>query len=68
MKTNYKNRILLISDMHYTTQEKPKELKLVYPEAKASVAAGDTLGHSQKTKIKCILDDINTFTSKEHID
>ena len=68
METQYKNRIILISDMHYTTQEKPKELKLIYPEAKASVAASNILGHSQKDKIQCILDDIQVFTSKEAID
>ncbi len=68
MKTMYKNRIILLSDMHYTTQETSAELKLQYPNAKASVAAGNTLGHSQKEKIKCILDDINAFTANEIID
>ena len=68
MKTTYKNRIIMLSDMHYTTQENYTELKQLYPEAKASVAAGDTLGHSQQEKIECILDDIGTFTANEPID
>lgn len=68
MKTTYKNRVLLLSDMHYTTQETAKELKAIYPEAKASVAAGNTLGHTQQEKIQCILDDVNAFTAKEDID
>lgn len=67
MKTKYKNRIILVSDMHYTTQELPAELKLIYPEAKASVAAGNTLGHSQEEKIACIVNDIKAFTEKENI-
>ena len=54
--------------MHYTTQETPKELKELYPEAKASVAAGNTLGHSQDEKLHCILSDINKFTKKEKTD
>ncbi len=65
---NYKNRIVLISDMHYTTQENSAELKALYPEAKASVAAGNTLGHTQKEKIEHIMSDITSFTEKEDID
>ena len=68
MKTIYNNRIIMVSDMHYTTQETPAELKLQYPDAKASVAAGNTLGHTQKRKIDCIINDIKTFTEKENID
>jgi len=66
--TKYKNRILLISDMHCTTQETSAELKLLYPDAKASAAAGNTLGHTQEEKIACIINDIRSFTEKEIVD
>ena len=68
MKMEYNNRIVLISDMHYTTQELPSELKQIYPESKASVAAGNTLGHTQKEKLDCIIDDVKAFTDKQNID
>ncbi len=53
-----KTRILLVSDMHYTTQETNAELKLIYPQANTSVAAGTILGVTQKDKINKILSDI----------
>ena len=66
--TQYNNRIILISDMHYTTQQSPLELKQLYPDAKASVAAGNTLGHTQKEKIECIISDIASFTDQKTVD
>ncbi len=57
-----KKRILLVSDMHYTTQETTQELKIKYPNSNASVAAGTILGVTQKEKIQKLLNDI----LKEH--
>ena len=68
MNTKYSHRILLLSDMHYRTQENYAELKALYPNAKASVAAGNTLGHTQKEKINHIIQDIESFAKKEEID
>ncbi len=63
-----KTRILLVSDMHYTTQETNAELKLKYPESNASVAAGTILGITQKDKIDKIISDINAEYEKEPFD
>ncbi len=57
----YTHRVILVSDMHYTTDESTDELKAKYPESNASAASGDTYGYSQTEKIQAILDDINTF-------
>jgi len=64
----YPNRVILVSDMHYTTQETTDELKEIYPNANTSGAAGDTYGHSQKEKIQAIMDDLNAFNEDEKID
>ena len=50
-----KHRVLLISDMHYTTEETPAQMKLIDPTVNVSVAAGDALGHTQKEKIDLLL-------------
>lgn len=49
-----KQRFLLVSDMHYTTQESTKELKLLYPESNTSLAAGDIFGYPQRDKIEAV--------------
>ena len=49
-----KQRFLLVSDMHYTTEETAAELKLIYPDAKASVAAGNAFGKKQREKVEKI--------------
>ncbi len=53
-----KQRFLLVSDMHYSTEETPAEYKLIYPEAKTSVASGNAFGKTQRGKIDKIYDDI----------
>lgn len=68
MNTTYKHRVILVSDMHYTTQETDKELRLIYPEARTSVAAGNTFGNTQKEKIDCVVNDLQEFIEKEVVD
>lgn len=63
-----KYRFLLVSDMHYTTQETNAELKTKYPEANTSVAAGTVLGVTQADKIKKIISDINAEYEKQPFD
>ena len=48
---NLKQRFLLVSDMHYTTEETDEELRLLYPDARTSVAAGNAFGRTQRQKI-----------------
>ena len=66
--SKYPHRVILVSDMHYTTQETTEELKELYPDANTSGAAGDTYGHSQQEKIQAIMDDIDAFNEKNPID
>lgn len=66
--SKYTHRVILVSDMHYTTEENPDELKERYPDSNASTASGETFGISQKDKIQAILDDIDAFTEKQSID
>lgn len=49
-----KHRILLVSDMHYTTDLSEKALRLTHPEATASLASGPLFGRTQKEKIDLI--------------
>ncbi|MBQ9783667.1 MAG: metallophosphoesterase [Clostridia bacterium] len=58
MKQDVISRFLLVSDMHYHTQENFEELKTIYPEAKASLAAGDIFGHPQREKIEKVYEGI----------
>ena len=53
-----KQRFLLISDMHYTTEETAAQLKLTHPKAIASAAAGNAFGKTQREKIETIYTDI----------
>lgn len=53
-KEPIKQRFLLVSDMHYTTQESTKELKEIYPESNTSLAAGNIFGHPQREKIEAV--------------
>lgn len=55
-----KHRVLLVSDMHYTTEETPEEMARIDPAVKASVAAGDAFGHTQREKIAMVRDAILT--------
>ena len=53
-----KQRFLLVSDMHYTTEETAAQLKLTHPKAIASAAAGNAFGKTQREKIETIYTDI----------
>lgn len=66
--SKYTHRVILVSDMHYTTEETTEELKALYPEANTSAAAGKTFGYTQEEKIEAILDDIDDFTENYPID
>lgn len=61
-------RVLLVSDMHYTTEETAEELKLKFPDAKASVASGDAFGHTQREKVEKVFEGITYEDSKEPLD
>ena len=55
------HRVILVSDMHYTTDETEQEMKKKWPQAKPSAAAGDAFGMTQKEKIQCVYQDILGF-------
>ena len=63
-----KHRVLLVSDMHYTTEERYEELKKRYPEANTSVAAGDAFGHTQREKVELIYEAICAEHEKSPLD
>lgn len=63
-----KKRILLVSDMHYTTDITPKEMEKINPEIDVSAAAGDAFGYTQKQKIERILKDVMKENEKEKLD
>ena len=67
-ESKYTHRVILVSDMHYTTEETTEELKLTHPESNTSGAAGKTFGYTQAEKIEAILDDIDDFTERQSID
>ena len=53
-----KQRFLLVSDMHYTTEESHEELKKIHPEANASLASGNAFGKTQRQKVEKVYEDI----------
>lgn len=63
-----KQRFLLVSDMHYTTEETGAQLKQTYPEAIASAAAGNAFGKTQRKKIETIYMDILREHHKHPLD
>lgn len=63
-----KQRFLLVSDMHYTTNKTPEELKKLYPTANAAAAAGNAFGFSQREKIDKIYKDIEREHNRSAID
>ncbi len=66
--SKYTHRVILVSDMHYTTEETTEEYKEKYPEANTSVAAGKTFGYTQKEKLEAIVNDIQNFAETDPID
>ena len=63
-----KQRFLLVSDMHYTTEETHDELKRTHPEAIATAAAGKAFGKTQKEKIEKIHADICAENNRSPLD
>ena len=63
-----KQRFLLVSDMHYTVDESAAELKLTYPDSKASVATGSAFGKKQGEKVQKIYDDIMEENRRSPLD
>lgn len=53
-----KQRFMLISDMHYTTDLSASELKKTHPESNASAATGTAFGKTQREKIEKVYTDI----------
>ena len=63
-----KQRFLLVSDMHYTTDSTADELKLIYPDAKASVASGTAFGMTQNAKVQKVYADIMEENRRSKLD
>lgn len=53
-----KHRVLLVSDMHYTTEETHAEMKKLDPAVNTSAAAGDAFGYTQREKIEKVYESI----------
>ena len=60
-----KTRILLVSDVHYTTEETRQQLREKYPGANGSTANGPILGYTQKERLDFLLECINKEHEKE---
>lgn len=63
-----KTRILLISDIHYTTEQTAKELKAIDPAIKGSLANGPILGYTQQQRMDLMLDCIEREHRKSPLD
>ena len=63
-----KTRILLISDIHYTTEQTAKELKLIDPVIKGSLANGPILGYTQKQRMDFMLECMMKEHAAAHLD
>lgn len=63
-----KHRVLLVSDMHYTTEETSEEMKRIDPTVNTSAAAGDAFGHTQREKIALIYEAICAEHAKAPLD
>ncbi len=63
-----KTRILLISDIHYTTEQTAKELKEITPVIKGSLANGPILGYTQKERMDFMLECIRREHASNPLD
>lgn len=61
------HRVLLVSDMHYTTQLSPAQMRRIDPAIRVSAAAGDAFGYTQKEKIDCLLEDLRREKNVEAV-
>lgn len=62
------HRVVLVSDVHYTTQETHEEMKRMNPSVNTSLAAGDIFGYPQHDKVDCMYRDILSFVGREPTD
>ena len=67
-ESKYTHRVILVSDMHYASEESAEELQAKYPDSNPSIASGQTFGYTQAEKIQAILDDIDDFAERQPID
>ncbi|MBE6701947.1 MAG: hypothetical protein E7585_00825 [Ruminococcaceae bacterium] len=63
-----KTRILLVSDVHYTTEETAKQLKEKYPQSNASQANGPILGYTQKQRMDFLVQAVLKEHEKQPLD
>ena len=63
-----KTRILLISDIHCTTEQTAKELKEISPIIKGSLANGPILGYTQRERMEFMLKCIEQEHKKSPLD
>ena len=63
-----KTRVLLVSDVHYTTEETHKELKEKYPASNGSAANGPILGYTQSERMAFLLECIRKEQEKAPLD
>lgn len=63
-----KQRFFLVSDMHYTTELMDKELRVLYPESRTSLAAGNAFGYTQRQKIDKITEAVLSENRERPLD
>ena len=63
-----KTRILLISDIHYTTEQTAKELKAISPIIKGSLANGPILGYTQRERMDFMMQCIEREHQEKPLD
>lgn len=63
-----RHRVLLVSDMHYTTEETYAEMKRIDPSVNTSAAAGNAFGYTQKEKIEKIYEAVLYEHQKSPLD
>ena len=63
-----KQRFLLVSDMHYTTELMHAELVKIYPESKTCPAAGNAFGRTQREKIEKVYEDVMEENRRSPLD
>ena len=63
-----KQRFLLVSNMHYTTELMHAELVKIYPESKTCPAAGNAFGRTQREKIEKVYEDVMEENRRSPLD
>jgi predicted phosphodiesterase len=62
------HRFLLASDIHYTTDLLPSQLKQQFPDAIGSAASGDAFGYTQKQKVDLLTKAVCDEHEKANLD